>query len=279
MYDGTLFLHRLERMPMRFRWLALFSFVIIGLAIFLRMQKDEITVPSDHSLQVAEPCEFLSFEGSQFTVCTVDPKQHRIELVRLDPSGKPWGSLKRFVVAQSPLFAMNAGMYHEDLSPVGLYIERGAQIRALNLEVGLGNFFMKPNGVFGVNNDGKPFVQTSEDYANLGVVPVFATQSGPMLVIDGQIHPRFEPDGTSRNIRNGVGINQNGQVFFVISREPVSFGKFARLYRDGLNCQNALYFDGVVSAFAQNDSIVQGGAYPAGAIVAVIEKSIDMTKD
>lgn len=264
---------------MSFRWLALFTFAVIGLAVFLLIQRDVSKEPRKHALQLAEPCEFMMFEQSQFIVCIADPDRHRIALARLDPSGKPWGNLKRFVAAQSPLLAMNAGMYHEDLSPVGLYIERSAQQHALNLDRGFGNFFMKPNGVFGVTNDGKPFVLTSEDYANSRSVPAFATQSGPMLVIDGQIHPRFEPDGTSRNIRNGVGINQSGQAIFVISREPVSFGKFARLYQDGLDCRNALYFDGVVSAFAQNDSIVQGGAYPAGPIVFVTKTNAEVSKD
>jgi uncharacterized protein YigE (DUF2233 family) len=256
---------------MRFRWLTLLTFIIIGLAAFLLKQNDEPSVPRDQTLFLVEPCELKSFEQSQFIVCTVDPTRHRIELARLDPTGKPWGNLKRFVVAQSPMLAMNAGMYHEDLSPVGLYIERGAQHHALNLEVGSGNFFMKPNGVFGVTEGGEPFLQTSEDFADAHIVPAFATQSGPMLVINGQVHPRFELDGASRNIRNGVGVNDQGRAVFVISRDAVSFGKFARLFLDALNCQNALYFDGVVSALAQNDSIVQGGGFPAGPIVAVFD--------
>jgi uncharacterized protein YigE (DUF2233 family) len=277
--DEAIIQQRSELALMIYRLLALFVFMVIGAAVFLFKEKEEPKAQIDHALHVAEPCAVMNFEQSQFIVCMVDPKHHRIELTRVDPFGKPWGNLKRFIAAQTPLFAMNAGMYHDGLSPVGLYIEGGVQQHKLNLDDDVGNFFMKPNGVFGVTSEGTPFVQTSEDFANARVVPAFATQSGPMLVIDGQIHPRFEPDGTSRNIRNGVGVHQNGLAFFVISREPVSFGKFARLYRDGLNCKNALYFDGVVSAFSQNDSIVQGGAYPAGPIVTVIKKSIDATKD
>ncbi len=173
---------------------------------------------------------------------------------------------------------MNAGMYHEDLSPVGLYVENGQQLAALNTSEGSGNFFMQPNGVFGVTTDGKPFVVRSELYA-LSKMPVsFATQSGPMLVIEGAIHPKFEPDGASRNIRNGVGIDDEGRAVFVISKDMVSFGKFARLFRDELKCKNALYFDGVVSAFVQSDSMAQGGAYPSGPIVAVFDATTSATQ-
>ncbi len=263
---------------MRFRWLALLAFSIIALVVFLFNQKDLPKAPKVRPLQLAEPCELMMFEQSQFIVCTVDPKRHRIELAHLDSSNKPWGNLKRFVAAQSPLMAMNAGMYHEDLSPVGLYIERGIQHHALNFDTGQGNFFMKPNGVFGVTATGQPFVQSSEAFAGSNSEPAFATQSGPMLVVDGVVHPKFEPDGASRNFRNGVGIDQHDRAVFVISRGAVSFGKFARLFRDGLNCQNALYFDGVVSAFAQRDSIVQGGSYPAGPIVAVFETATQPTQ-
>lgn len=170
------------------------------------------------------------------------------------------------------LFTMNAGMYHEDLSPVGLFIADQHRFAPLQTGSGEGNFFMKPNGVFGIYSGGQPFVTSTDTYLVSPRVVEFATQSGPMLVIDGTIHPRFEPDGNSRSVRNGVGIDQDGRAVFAISREPVSFGKFARLFRDQLNCRNALYLDGVVSALYGSDSIVQGGGYPAGPIVAVFQE-------
>jgi prepilin-type processing-associated H-X9-DG protein len=69
-----------------------------------------------------------------------------------------------------------------------------------------------------------------------------------MLVIEGKLHPRFDADGESRHIRNGVGIAPDGTPMFVISEDFVSFGKFARLFRDELKARNALYFDGSVSS-------------------------------
>jgi uncharacterized protein YigE (DUF2233 family) len=69
-----------------------------------------------------------------------------------------------------------------------------------------------------------------------------------MLLINGKLHPKFDHDGSSRYIRNGVGIGPDGTAIFVISEDPVSFGKFARLFRDALKAKNALYFDGSVSS-------------------------------
>jgi prepilin-type processing-associated H-X9-DG protein len=69
-----------------------------------------------------------------------------------------------------------------------------------------------------------------------------------MLVIDDKLHPAFEHDGRSRFVRNGVGIAPDGTPVFAISEDAVSFGKFARLFRDELKCRNALYFDGSVSS-------------------------------
>ncbi len=97
-----------------------------------------------------------------------------------------------------------------------------------------------------------------------------------MLVVSGALHPKFEENGASRFIRNGVGVRADGVAIFAISRIEVSFGSFARLFRDALECPNALYFDGVVSAFSNGKSTFVGGGYPAGPIVAVFEKPPSM---
>ncbi len=229
-------------------------------------------------MQLPAICSEQVYEGAAYIVCAADSAKHEIRLSRLQPNGTPYRSLARLAETAKAegaplLFAMNAGMYHEDLSPVGLYVEAGVEQSPLQTGAGQGNFFLKPNGVFGVYSDGHPFVVTTEDYPLSQRFKSSATQSGPMLVIDGALHPKFEPDGQSRFIRNGVGIDGEGRAVFAISRQPVSFGKFARLFRDALECQNALYFDGVVSAFSNGESTLAGGAYPAGPIVSVRERN------
>lgn len=219
-------------------------------------------------------CAETAFEDVRYIVCTADPAVHDIRLVLQDSGGKAYGAVKAYAAAASPkpLLATNAGMYHEDLSPVGLHVENGVERAPLNVSNGEGNFFLKPNGVFGVSPDGVPFVVTTEVYALSKKAVSFATQSGPMLVIDGQIHPKFQPDGESRYIRNGAGVTPDGKVVFAITRDPVSLGSFARFFRDEAACPNALFFDGAVSSLAASGGMVIDSGFPAGPIVAVFAK-------
>lgn len=142
-------------------------------------------------------------------------------------------------------FAMNGGMYHKDRSPVGLFIQDGKVLKPLDTSEGKGNFYLKPNGVFLVRKDHTAAVVTTEKFVYSSDI-AFATQSGPMLLIDGAIHPVFEPVSTHLNIRNGVGVRPDGTVIFAISRQKVTLHDFASYFKS-LGCRNALYLDGFVS--------------------------------
>ena len=113
----------------------------------------------------------------------------------------------------------------------------------------------------------------TEAYRATGIEPAFATQSGPMLMIDGEVHPRFLPDGTTRYIRNGAGVRADGTVVLAITRDPVSLGSFARLFRDLAQCPNALFFDGSVSSLAWGTEMEIDAGEPAGPVVAVFGKA------
>jgi len=171
--------------------------------------------------------------------------------------------------ASSLLFAMNGGMYDDEGRPIGLYVEDGKQVRAINLRQGGGNFHLMPNGVFAVDKEGRPSVTVSKDFKQKK--PQWATQSGPMLVVDGKLHPSFDPNGESLNIRNGVGACSGAIAWFAISDEPVSFGRFARLFRDELGCPNALFLDGAVSSLWEAGAR-QDVRAPLGPIVAVFKR-------
>lgn len=197
---------------------------------------------------LAVTCQDVAFDGRGYTICEVDPGAEDLRLFLRDDAGAPYGSFGAVEQAVGPLsFAMNAGMYHEDRAPVGLYVEDGAQEMRLVTGDGPGNFQLLPNGVFCIG-DGRADVIETLRFEREAPACRDATQSGPMLVIDGALHPRFLPDSTSRHIRNGVGTSQDGRrVVFAISDEPVTFHEFARLFRDGLGLPQALYFDGNVS--------------------------------
>ncbi|MFN7055799.1 phosphodiester glycosidase family protein [Hyphomonas sp.] len=200
------------------------------------------------------PCRTRNFENLPYLVCTFDAGEDDIRLFLRDESGAPFGQFDRVanhVAAQggSLIFAMNAGMYHDDRRPVGLYVEEGETEMGLVRSAGPGNFGMLPNGVFWIDGP-RAGVTESLAYAEAFEEgpPRFATQSGPMLVIRGELHPGLNPDGTSLRRRNGVGVSADGrQVHFVISDVPVNFHSFARMFRDGLSTPNALYLDGAIS--------------------------------
>jgi uncharacterized protein YigE (DUF2233 family) len=189
----------------------------------------------------------VAFEGDRFTICAARNGRHVILLIDRAPDGKPMRDFT--LLAAHPgkaAFAMNAGMFDQSGLPIGLYIERGQELKSINRADGPGNFHMKPNGVF-YGDDHGWHVVTSDAWAATPPRIRFATQSGPMLVIDGEVNPAFDGNGTSRYRRNGVGVTANGTAWFAISERPVSFGRFARLFRDALKCRQALFLDGYVS--------------------------------
>jgi uncharacterized protein YigE (DUF2233 family) len=192
-------------------------------------------------------CESQQFERSRFIVCR-PAAGDRLSLVAAGANEAPRRHFRDLgVAARTVDFAMNAGMFGEDGRPIGLAVVDGQTIHKINLRAGGGNFGLKPNGVFLVHDDGQAEVVVSEDYARERDVSL-ATQSGPMLVVDGQIHPKFSADGESRNMRNGVGVAPDGAALFVMTGDPVSLGKMARFFRDRLQVRDALYFDGSVSS-------------------------------
>jgi uncharacterized protein YigE (DUF2233 family) len=226
----------------------------------------------ERPVELPAPCRELAFEAANYIVCEIDTALHDVVLRRADAGGKAYGSLAALAKTEPFMLAMNAGMYHEDRSPVGLHIEDGVVRSPLNLDDAPGNFFMKPNGVFYVGTDGSAGVMETSAFAAAGIEPVLATQSGPMLVIDGKMHPRFEENGASRYIRNAVGADGGSRVVLAISRLPVSLGSFSRLFSNELGIRNALFFDGAISALHNGNKYLVGGAHPVGPILAVRER-------
>lgn len=202
----------------------------------------------------AEPaCAVQSFEDSAFTVCRFNSRHDELRLVWKfkDPrTPRTFDGLRIQLgpTARRLRFAMNAGMFEEGGMPLGLYVEGGQPLRPLNTRSGGGNFYLKPNGVFSMAADGTLRLDTADAFAARGSQPLLATQSGPMLLVAGKLNPQIAEDGPSQNIRNGVGLRDAHTALFVISDDPVSFGRLARFFRDQLGCRDALYLDGTVSS-------------------------------
>lgn len=143
-------------------------------------------------------------------------------------------------------FCMNGGMFSPKYQPAGLYIEKGLQLNAVNrVENAHGNFHMVPNGVFFIEKDKTCQVLQTKLFKESSSIE-FATQSGPMLLINGEYHPKFNEGSKNLNIRNGVGVLPNGNVLFAMSTEAINFYDFATFFKIN-GCQNALYLDGSIS--------------------------------
>ena len=202
----------------------------------------------------------ISTNDEQFVSYIVDLKKKDLKLHWKGDTNQNFKSiqnLKLWIEKKNKKleFAMNGGMYKKDNSPEGLYIENGKVLMPLNTANGNGNFYLKPNGVFYISSKNIPAIITTEKFKNSNIK--YATQSGPMLVIDGQIHAAFKQGSTNLNIRNGVGILEDGKVVFAMSKEEINFYDFANYFKK-LGCKNALYLDGLVSrAYLPSENWVQ----------------------
>jgi uncharacterized protein YigE (DUF2233 family) len=224
----------------------------------------------------ATPCETIDEAGNSYAVCSFDTREASIRLFLHDANGEIYGSFSRLASALAGqgdelAFAMNAGMYGEDRSPVGLYVEAGKTLHPANTHAGHGNFHMKPNGVFWVDGARAGVSETSH-FLKQGLRPAYATQSGPMLVVGGRVNPHIHDSGTSEKIRNGVCVTEGRIVRFAISSRPVTFHDFAHLFRERLHCADALFLDGSISSLYAPSLSRHDRFLPMGPIVGVVAK-------
>jgi len=221
---------------------------------------------------------FISWKvnyNDQFVLYKADLKKQDLKLYWKNEKNENFGAIqnlktwleKKDMILQ---FCMNGGMYKKDNSPQGLYIEKQKVLSLLDTTKSNGNFYLKPNGVFYLTTKKTAAICTTEMFRNNGNIE-YATQSGPMLVIDGKIHPDFKKGSSNVNIRNGVGILPDGKVVFVLSKTEINFYDFAS-YLKSMGCKNALYLDGFVSrAYVPSENWMQtDGNF--GVLIAVTEK-------
>ena len=217
----------------------------------------------------------LSFTVEQDRIAwrLVDPQREPITLHWKDAKGHVignLGALKAHIHAQGQemIFGMNGGMFTKDHAPVGLYVEEGRILQRIDCRTeGTGNFHLQPNGVFGVRMNGTAFVVPTTAMIDMRDVR-YATQSGPMLVVDGALNDHFTPGSKNLHIRNGVGLRHDGKVVFAISREAVNFNDFATWFVEH-GCIHALYLDGAISKAYIPEAGVQELDGDLGILIAV----------
>lgn len=215
--------------------------------------------------------------NNRFDVYVVDIQKNDLQFFWQNDRSQIYRSLdnlKKDVDAHKKrlLFATNGGMYTPENKPQGLYVEKGRTISPLiRQKEGYGNFFLQPNGVFFIDENGKAGAMATAAFDTLSKPTLYATQSGPMLVIDGKRHPAFNKGSKNKYIRSGVGVISPAKIAFVISRKPVNFYDFSTLFKDFLGCQNALYLDGAISRMylPELDRQQLGGNF--GPLIGIVE--------
>lgn len=192
-----------------------------------------------------------TFRGATYVVLRVDLKSAQIKTLWKNPAGVAYGSLEQAYrqTGGGDLLALtNAGIYSESHTPEGLHVEGGATLSPLNLSGGEGNFYLKPNGAFYVADDGAGIIEAEKFNSPGGPRGVReATQSGPLLVVGGEVNPQLKPDSRSLYVRNGIGVRSPDEVYVVISEGEVNLFDFASVFKEQLGCRDALYLDGCVS--------------------------------
>ncbi|APG48560.1 phosphodiester glycosidase family protein [Phaeobacter porticola] len=223
----------------------------------------------------AVECRDIAYDSNRYTICEVAVAKDELRLFLKDDTGQVYGHFSSIENALKPKgqtlsFATNAGMYHRDRSPVGLYVDGDTEEMRLVTNPGPGNFGLLPNGVLCIGKTRTDVIETLT-FAQTTPQCRYATQSGPMLVIDGVLHPRFLPDSSSYFIRNGVGTSADGQrVVFAISRNAVTFHQFGSLFLNHLKLPNALYFDGNISRLHAPQINRSDAGFMMGPVVGVV---------
>jgi uncharacterized protein YigE (DUF2233 family) len=203
-------------------------------------------------------CNTSNHPDERFDSFTVDHRDFKLQMLWLDSMGVPLSTFSRLMHyierdGSSLVFAMNGGMFNPDYSPKGLFIHEGKMYTALDTSSGTGNFYLKPNGVFYITHSGTAAICSTSDYPLHDSIWE-ATQSGPMLLMNRKINPLFDPWSKNVQVRNGVGILNDGKVILAISHQAVTFYDFAKYFLH-MGCSNALYLDGYVSkVYRRGDS-------------------------
>ncbi len=222
------------------------------------------------------------FNGVKYSIFVANTDSDQIKLHLLRPKYKSsLGDVKSYLESQNfkPLMITNAGMFTATYEPEGLYIEENP-LKKYSLDVGdqksSFNFYLYPNGVFYMDAKNTPHIDTTKEFARLQrlkkIKVKVATQSGPMLVINGRIHQAFVKGSTNYKIRGGVGIISSKKVVFACTVGGSNFYDFGLFMRDVFNCKNALFLDGAISKMYLHDIYPEETGGQFGPVISVSRK-------
>lgn len=167
------------------------------------------------------------------------PKRYTLSLTRAIDQGQSSSDIVSLARQSNALIAVNGGFFSPTSAPLGLRVRQG---RLLNP--------IKPIswwGVFRIEN-GKPYITTWHDF-NFNQQVSFATQSGPRLLINGNI-PLLKPGNADRSAlcitkRGDVVVLATANASLTLQQLATIMG--ASSHQNGLDCVDALNLDGGTS--------------------------------
>jgi len=257
------------------------SLVVLALSLSACQQKDTVALNTDTDSWSCQTADYpFTYSVCRVNASALTGDRYSLQLFwQSANSSQPLltfdGLLAALPEDKTLNFAMNAGMYDERYAPIGYTIIEGKEVKSLNLKEGGGNFHLLPNGVMWWDKAGNVQITESnalnEQLNNGDVQPWYATQSGPMLVINDEIHPQFNSDSSSVKLRNGAGVCTDGSIQFVNSDAPVTFYQFAELFKNELSCPNALFLDGGIASALYAPSIDKQDKKEMGVMIGLVE--------
>lgn len=244
---------------------------------FNATQLDSCKAEMQHTVAQLSGGTVFNFNGVQYQIFIADLDSHYIDL-HLYNSASTINQVKTELESQnkSCLMITNAGMFTPTYEPEGLYVQNSTtlfKLDSLQPDTNL-NFYLQPNGVFFIDTANIPHIVTTRNYFKVAAnsKPRIATQSGPMLVIDGKLHQAFKPNSENKYVRSGVGLLSNGKVVFACTVNGSNFYNFASVFKDVFGCANALFLDGAISLMYQPGISPQTTGGQFGPIISVTSK-------
>ncbi|HCA5406907.1 TPA: phosphodiester glycosidase family protein [Klebsiella variicola] len=123
----------------------------------------------------------------------------------------------------------------------------------------------------GIDGDGRAKIVPLPAYKPSPAIR-YAVQSGPMLIENGVINWRLKPSASSRKLRNGVGIDKQGRVVFMLSDRETNFYDFACYAQSKLGVRQMLYLDGTLSKMYRKGGSVPWQYHPFVTMITVERK-------
>jgi uncharacterized protein YigE (DUF2233 family) len=223
----------------------------------------------------------VRFDGRGFRVLTINLQTDELRVVYKHPDGSAYGNFVRLRqgLGDKYLAAANAGMFETNGSPTGLLKADGAIVKGVNLGTGVGNFYLKPNGVFFMTSKGAAIAE-SQAFARefTGTFPSVssATQSGPLLVSNGKINSRLIPGSHCQQClqysRTAVAVISPTHVAIALGLNEINFYDFAAFLLNGLHSTDALYLDGAISKLDTLEKPTNDRKQKYAAFIAVLKR-------